>query len=271
MRGLELWSGGGSSKIHTHPPQARPYPASSTAHVELMANSRFEYVKEYEEDTTLLRDVGAIIRIDGRAFHTFATVHKFVKPFDGRAAAAMIQATQETIKQFDNVLTCGYTHSDEVSIYMSSGSKLFGRRLQKLLSTIVSAFTAHYVLAFLRHFGVTALDGVAPPTFDGRIVLYPTKTSLHDYFCWRAADCHINALYNTAFWALVQQGGVSERTASRTLDGTVSAEKHELLFSRFGINYAKLPEIERRGSFITQNEVSHRDILKDPFWHAVLT
>jgi len=64
-----------------------------------------------------------------------------------------------------------------------------------------------------------------PPSFDGRIVLYPTEKAVRDYFSWRQADseylslesfprelesvhriAHINNLYNTAFWALVQGG-----------------------------------------------------------------
>lgn len=32
--------------------------------------------------------------------------------------------------------------------------------------------------------------------------------------------------------------------------GTVSEQKHELLFSRFGINYAREPEMYRRGSVL---------------------
>lgn len=58
---------------------------------------------------------------------------------------------------------------------------------------------------------------------------------------------HINNLYNTTFWALVH-GGQSERQAHESLQGTVSADKHEILFSRFGINYDKLPAMFRRGT-----------------------
>lgn len=47
------------------------------------------------------------------------------------------------------------------------------------------------------------------PSFDGRIILYPTDQNLRDYLNWRQADCHINNLYNTTFWLLVQQGGMT--------------------------------------------------------------
>ena len=36
-----------------------------------MANSRFEYVKEFESDPALLRDCWAVVRIDGQSFHKY--------------------------------------------------------------------------------------------------------------------------------------------------------------------------------------------------------
>ncbi len=59
---------------------------------------------------------------------------------------------------------------------------------------------------------------------------------------------HINNLYNTTFWALVQQGGLSTHAAEQALVGTVASDKHEILFSRFGINYAHEPELLRKGA-----------------------
>ncbi|CAN0531264.1 unnamed protein product, partial [Ectocarpus sp. 8 AP-2014] len=62
---------------------------------------------------------------------------------------------------------------------------------------------------------------------------------VRDYFSWRQADCHINNLYNTCFWALVADGervGVSKQDAQVALKGTTSGDKNELLFSRFDTN-----------------------------------
>jgi tRNA(His) 5'-end guanylyltransferase len=58
------------------------------------------------------------------------------------------------------------------------------------------------------------------------------------------------ALYNTAFWALIQQGGLTAQEAHKELSGTVSSEKNEILFTRFNINYSHLDAIYRRGSLI---------------------
>lgn len=65
---------------------------------------------------------------------------------------------------------------------------------------------------------------------------------------------HINNLYNTAFWALVQKGGLGHVEAEKELSGTYSSDKNEILFSRFGINYNNEPELYRKGS------VAYRDV-----------
>lgn len=67
---------------------------------------------------------------------------------------------------------------------------------------------------------------------------------------WRQADCHINNLYNTTFWQLIQLGGLSNKEAEEALKGTLSADKNEILFSRFGINYNRELEIYKKGSVI---------------------
>jgi hypothetical protein len=69
---------------------------------------------------------------------------------------------------------------------------------------------------------------------------------------------HINNLYNTTFWTLVQKGGLENRVAEKELSGTVSSDKNEILFKRFGINYNNEPEIFKKGS------VLYRDVILPP-------
>lgn len=100
-----------------------------------------------------------------------------------------------------------------------------------------------------------------PPSFDGRIVIYPSLQvlffffsywlqNIRDYISWRQADTHINNLYNTCFWALVQRGNETTTSAEKILNGTLSSEKNEILFSRFGINYNNEPEVFKKGSIV---------------------
>jgi len=148
-------------------------------------------------------------------------------------------------------LSC--SSSNSFSFVFPPSTTLFDRRSSKLTSTIVSTFTAHYIHLWPTFFHP---DKETPtltsplPTFDGRAILYPTTSHLRDYLSWRQADCHINNLYNTTFWALVQQGGMSAQAAEKALSGTYSNDKHELLFKRFGVNYNNEEEIWKKGSVI---------------------
>lgn len=47
-----------------------------------MANSRYEYVREFEADDRILPNCWLVIRIDGKAFHKFTEKHNFEKPND---------------------------------------------------------------------------------------------------------------------------------------------------------------------------------------------
>ena len=105
--------------------------------------------------------------------------------------------------------------------------------LSKILTTIVSTFTSYYVYLWSSYFPDKTLS--APmPSFDGRVIQYPTPQNLRDYMSWRQVDCttwpsrmfyrrrwctagHINNLYNTTFWALVLQGGVDRTQAEEQL------------------------------------------------------
>ena len=66
---------------------------------------------------------------------------------------------------------------------------------------------------------------------------------------------HINNLYNTTFWALVQQGGMSPTAAEEQLKGTVSSDKNEILWSQFGINYNNEPDMFKKGSVVFRDYV----------------
>jgi hypothetical protein len=61
---------------------------------------------------------------------------------------------------------------------------------------------------------------------------------------------HINNLYNTTFWTLVQQGGMGAQEAEQRLSGTYSADKNEILFKEFGINYNNEPECFKKGTVL---------------------
>lgn len=179
-----------------------------------------------------------------------------------------------------------YGQSDEYSFVLRRTSTLYTRRASKIASTIVSLFTSNYVFHWPTHLPDKKL--LYPPSFDARVVCYPSDSNLRDYLAWRQADCHINNLYNTCFWAIVQRGAKTEVEAEAELRGTMAAEKNDIMFTRYEINYNELPEMFRKGSVVVKEEtnvsttssktgqevvrkkkkptIMHIDIIGDEFW-----
>ena len=155
----------------------------------------------------------------------------------------MNQAAQTVLEKFKEIFL-SYGQSDEYSFVLSQDTDLFNRREAKILSCVVSTFTAAFVLYWGKHFDIEMKD---LPVFDGRCVCYPHLASLKDYFRWRQVDCHINNLYNTVFWCLVKQGK-SHTEVEEMLRVTNSGQKNEILFSEFGLNYNNIEEVYRKGT-----------------------
>ncbi|KAI5301712.1 tRNA-His guanylyltransferase [Ascosphaera pollenicola] len=214
-----------------------------------MANSRYEYTRLFEQQDSLLPNTWIVIRIDGIGFHKFSKHYNFEKPNDVRALNVMNDAAVAVMKRYSD-LVLAYGQSDEYSFVFHKSCQLWERRASKLTTAVVSTFTASYCRYWPIHFPAQPLDPEMEPAFDGRAVLYPSDTNLRDYLCWRQADCHINNLYNTTFWNIVLKGGMSNQEAEVALKGTLAADKNEILFSRFGINYNNESEMYKKGSVI---------------------
>ncbi|XP_041799688.1 probable tRNA(His) guanylyltransferase isoform X1 [Chelmon rostratus] len=212
-----------------------------------MAKSKFEYVRSFETDDTCLRNCYIVVRLDGRNFHKFAEQHTFTKPNDNRALGLMSRSARSVMGELEDIVIA-YGQSDEFSFVFKRTSTLFKRRASKLMTHVASQFSSSYVFYWKEFFGEQPL--LYPPGFDGRVVLYPSNRNLRDYLSWRQADCHINNLYNTVFWTLVQRGGLTTAQAEDRLKGTLAADKNEILFSEFDINYNNESALHRKGTIL---------------------
>ncbi|KFH72728.1 tRNA(His) guanylyltransferase [Podila verticillata NRRL 6337] len=225
-----------------------------------MAKSKYEYVREFETEDKLLPNVFILVRIDGKGFHKFSAEHDFAKPNDVRALNLMNHAARSVMNELDDIVL-GFGESDEYSFLFRKSTDLYQRREAKIVSTVVSLFTSAYVYYWRDYFTDSARPKY-PPIFDGRAVLYPSEVEVKDYFAWRQADTHINNLFNTSFWALVEQGKMSPRAAEVKLSGTDSKQKNSMLFEEFDINYSKIPAIFRKGSILLREQIP-KDMDKD--------
>ncbi|KAB2576113.1 tRNA guanylyltransferase protein [Lasiodiplodia theobromae] len=215
-----------------------------------MANSKYEYVKSFErsQPDILLPNTWIVIRIDGRGFHKLTAKYEFEKPNDRRALELMNAAAVGVFKELPD-LVLGYGISDEYSFIFHKDCNLFERRAAKLITTVATTFTSHYIYLWQTYFPDKPLTPPMP-SFDGRAVMYPSVQNLRDYMSWRQVDCHINNLYNTTFWTLIQRGGMDAAAAEQRLSGTVSSDKNEILFKEFGINYNNEDDLFKKGSVV---------------------
>ena len=217
-------------------------------YVASMANSEYEYVRNFEQDDVLQPSHWIVVRIDGRGFSKLCKKYDFEKPNDRRALDLMNAAAVEVVRSIVDIVLA-YGHSDEYSFVLHESTTIFRRRAAKLATTVATAFTAEYCMLWPSFFPDTVLQRPFP-TFDGRCVCYPKRRILKDYLSWRQADCHVNNLYNTTFWNMVRKGEMAASDAEVALKGTVAADKNEILFARFGINYNNEPQIFRKGTVV---------------------
>ncbi|KAF8376724.1 hypothetical protein HHK36_031608 [Tetracentron sinense] len=217
-----------------------------------MANSKYEYVKSFEvEDEVMLPNL-IVVRIDGRHFRRFSEVHEFEKPNDEQALNLMNSCATAMLEEYPDIVF-SYGFGDEYSFVFKKASKFYQRRASKILSLTVSFFSSVYAMKWKEFFPQKELR--YQPSFHGRVISCASMEVLQAYLAWRQDDCHINNQHNTCFWMLVKSGK-SKREAQDILKGTQKEEKNELLFQQFGINYKKLPDMFRQGSYFCRREVT---------------
>lgn len=213
----------------------------------------------------LTRRMPVIIRIDGKAFHTFT--RGFKKPFDD----ILVSTMQDTMKYLcENIQGCvlGYTQSDEISLVLTDYAELttdawFGNNLQKMCSVSASMAT----LAFNKFFSGRVQefmydccdefgDDVLPEKqndyelahdvyfkkfnaamFDSRVFTIP-KEEVCNYFIWRQQDSTRNSIQS------VGQANFSHKE----LHGKSCNNIQDMLMIQKGINWNDYATTLKRGS-----------------------
>jgi len=153
-----------------------------------------ERIKRYEEVTRqkLLPHVPTIIRIDGKAFHTYTKAIKANKPFCTNLHMAMLHAARCLVEGVVQNAVLGYVQSDECSILLKDWPNLnteqwFNGGVQKICSVSASAFT-HYFN------NTISLNGDSRGAlFDARVFQLPL-CEVTNYFIWRQQDFTRNSV-----------------------------------------------------------------------------
>ncbi|KAK4585393.1 hypothetical protein RGQ29_022876 [Quercus rubra] len=115
-----------------------------------------EFVRSFQFENKLMPSTWIVIRID----------------------VAVLEEIQ------DIIFTYGV--SDEYSFVLKKDSQFYQRRASEIVSVTVSFFSSMYVMKWKEFFPQKELK--YPPSFDGRVVCYPSSKILLDYLAWRQVD-----------------------------------------------------------------------------------
>ena len=231
-------------------------------------------MKGYESvsKTRLVSRMPVIIRIDGKAFHTFT--RGFKKPFD----EVLIKSIQDTMKYLcENIQGCvlGYHQSDEITLVLVDYKKLnssswFDNEVQKICSIVASMAT----MAFNKFFKSNVekmiseyncslvpqcmeiqmkrdeyhrilLKAVSKGAmFDARCFNIPKEEVTNNIY-WRQLDATRNSIQ------MVGQANFSQKE----LNGKSCNKIQDILFTQKGINWNNFPTYQKRGSCCVRNKI----------------
>jgi len=217
-------------------------------------------MKEFYEQvpkTRLVRRMPVMIRIDGKAFHTFT--RGFQKPFDD----ILIKSMQETMKYLcENIQGCvfGYTQSDEITLVLVDYKKLtssawFDYEVQKMCSISASMATMAFNKIFNNNVDELEMINQADKyysaiergaMFDSRCFNVP-KEEVTNFVYWRQLDATRNSIQ------MVGQANFSHKQ----LQGKSCNMIQDMLFTEKGINWNDLPVVKKRGSACIKDSEGH--------------
>lgn len=151
-------------------------------------------MKSYELKDRLPKGA-VIIRVDGKAFHTWTKAIKADKPFDGVVHVCMLAATRALMKEAQGA-RLGYTQSDESSVLLTNLGEneggWFDYKVQKLASVSASIFTLAFARAY-ESFYITHGYPNIPALFDARVYSVPVEDAAN-VFVWRQQDWERNSV-----------------------------------------------------------------------------
>ena len=209
-------------------------------------------MKNYEAvtKTKLVRRTPTVIRLDGKAFHTWTKQLRGYDislqdgPYSYLMHEAMAKTAHYLVEHIQNA-RLAYVQSDEISILMNDWGKLttdawFDNTVQKIVSVAASMATAK--------FNLLATDqGNFSPTmafFDARVWNLPVD-EVANYFVWRQQDATRNSIN------MLGQFHFSHKD----LQGKNVSEVQEMLFSQYGVNWNNIPTWQKRGYCATRQGI----------------
>lgn len=203
---------------------------------------------DYERRTQieLPRRTHTLIRIDGKAFHTYTK--GLERPYDKTLMDDMAETTRFLCQEIQGARV-GFTQSDEISILLTDFATRqteawFDGNVQKIVSIAASLATAKF--NEMRPTGRLAF-------FDARVFTIPQDLEVINYFLWRQRDAVRNSI------SMLAQAYFS----TKQLHGKSTNVMQEMLWAEHGVNWNDENPRFKRGTIVvprwTTEETSYVD------------
>lgn len=203
-------------------------------------------MKSYYEDRTrflLSRRTYTIIRIDGKAFHSYT--RGLDRPFDKKLISDMDDTACYVCANIQGA-KMAFVQSDEISILLTDFDNLdtsawFDGNIQKIVSVSASLATAKF----------NDLRPGKLACFDSRVFTIPFREEVENYFIWRQQDATHNSISSSA----------QALFSHKELNGKSTDEMQAMLLQR-GINWNDLPIEWKRGRVIKKEYFEREGALR---------
>lgn len=208
-----------------------------------------------------------IIRIDGKAFHTYTKELK--KPFDDGLINDMNETALFLCQNIQGA-KFAYIQSDEISILLTDFDTIttdawFDGNIQKITSVSASMTTAKFnALRFIRYITenfnqdvtnitplwIKNLSKIKEAMFDSRVFTIPSNIEVANYFIWRQQDAVRNSISSVA----------QTLYSHKELEKCSTNRMQEMIFQK-GINWDSYPASYKRGRLILKEIIYNEDNL----------
>lgn len=213
------------------------------AHDDLGARMKDRY--EFRTRSFLPRGTHTVIRLDGKAFHTYT--RGLDRPFDQQLMDDMTETARFLCHEVQGT-AFAYTQSDEISLVLTDFATAqteawFDGGVQKIVSVAASLATAKF----------NELRPGKLAFFDARVFVIPPPLEVINYFIWRQKDAMRNSISMTA----------QAHFSPKQLHGKNTGQMQDLLFTEKGVNWNDMPDRFKRGTLLwpelREAEVTYTD------------
>jgi len=232
-------------------------------------------MKEFYENRArmyLPRRTYAVIRIDGKAFHTYTKGLK--RPFDDGLIEDMNLTAAYLCKNIQGA-KCAYVQSDEISVLITDFDDVttdawYDNNIQKIVSVSASMATNKFNELRIKR----ALSSFENPfrtddiimgcfkklaEFDARVFTIPARQEVINYFIWRQQDATRNSISSVA----------QSLYSPKELHGKKTDVMQDMIFEK-GINWNEYDYRRKRGAIIKKVEYLKNGARRNK-WEAVET